>query len=61
MGDRPATECEVDEKEIGITPEMIEAGAGVLFGFETVTCGEEYWARKVYVAMEGAKLPKARV
>lgn len=30
MGDRPATECEVDEKEIEITSEMIEAGIEVL-------------------------------
>ena len=26
MVDRPATECEVDEDEIEVTPEMIEAG-----------------------------------
>lgn len=31
MIDRPATECKTDEKEIEITPEMIEAGMAVLW------------------------------
>ena len=38
-----------------ITPEMIEAGASVLWGFETETAGEEYWAEEVYRAMEEAR------
>jgi hypothetical protein len=39
------------EIEIEITSEMIEAGAGVLCGFETETTDEMYWAKKVYIAM----------
>lgn len=40
------------EDEIEITPEMIEAGTAVLFSFETLTASEEYWAKRVYRAME---------
>lgn len=46
MADRPAP-----TEEIEITPEMIEAGASILCGFETETAGEEYWAKKVFLAM----------
>jgi len=34
MVDRPATECEVDEDEIEVTPEMIEAALSYLFSFD---------------------------
>jgi hypothetical protein len=47
-------EAGAPEQEIEITPEMIEAGAGVLCGFETETTDETYWARKVYIAMREA-------
>ena len=40
--------------EIEITPEMIAAGAEVLYAFETETTDETYWAIKVYVAMRNA-------
>ena len=42
--------------EIEITPAMIEAGARVLYRFQTFTAGEEFWAEEVYLAMESAKL-----
>lgn len=37
--------------EIEITPEMLDAGASVLCGFETETADERYWAEEVYRAM----------
>ena len=37
--------------EIEITPEMIDAGAAVLAGFETYFSDEEMWAERVYRAM----------
>lgn len=36
---------------IKITEEMLEAGVAVLCKFETLTAGEEYWAKEVYIAM----------
>ena len=39
------------EDEIEITPEMIEAGAAILYGYETLTRGEEWWAVEVYRSM----------
>jgi hypothetical protein len=46
--DRPARE----EDEIEVTPEMIEAGASVLYGMETSIVNEHGWAERVYTAME---------
>ncbi len=42
-----------DEREHGveITPEMIEAGASVLYKMELAFASEEFWAREVYRAM----------
>jgi hypothetical protein len=37
--------------EIEITPEMIEAGVAILYGYETLTRGEEWWAVEVYRSM----------
>lgn len=55
MSDRPASGT---EEEIKVAPEMLSAGASVLMGFETETCGEAYWAEEVYIAMERARLRK---
>jgi hypothetical protein len=41
--------------EIEITSGMIEAGASVLCAYETLTAGEEYWAKAVYRAMESRR------
>ncbi len=46
--------------EIEVTPEMIEAGASVLYGMETAFAGEEFWAEEVYRAM-ASLLPGACV
>lgn len=51
---------EEKSEEIEITPEMIEAGARVLIGFETETCSERYWAQEVYLAMREIELARAR-
>ncbi len=51
---QPRDRPEEPETEIEITPAMIEAGAAVLCSFETLTAGEEYWARKTYLAMRKA-------
>jgi len=40
-----------ENDEIEITPEMIEAGASVLFGFETFFADEELWAARVFETM----------
>lgn len=40
-----------DPDEIEITEEMIEAGASVLFGFQTLTRFEWSWAEEVFRAM----------
>ena len=42
-----------DEKEqrVEITPEMIEAGASVLYRMELAFAREEFWAGEVYRAM----------
>ena len=42
------------ENDIDVTPEMIEAGVAILYGYETETIGEEYWAEKIYKAMRMA-------
>lgn len=47
-----ATGKEVSTEGIDITPEMVEAGASVLCSFQTLTAGEEYWAKQVYATME---------
>lgn len=46
-GDRPA----LAELEIEITPEMVEAGASVLYRMEPAFHGEEFWAKEIYRAM----------
>jgi len=57
MSDRPTPSS---ESEIEITPEMIEAGALVLAGFDTYFCSEEIWAERVYLAMRRAAALPAR-
>ncbi len=47
MVNRPALESE----EIKITPEMIEAGASVLYRMELAFHSEEFWAKEVYRVM----------
>ena len=39
------------ETEIEITPEMVKAGASVLYGMELDFAREEFWAKEVYRAM----------
>ena len=56
MPDRPASETD----EIEITPEMIEAGASVLYRMETAFAWEPFWAEEVYRAM-ASLAPSARV
>jgi hypothetical protein len=51
MSDRPATECEVDGKEIEVTPEMIEAGADILRSFNEDFESYESMAEEIFVAM----------
>ncbi len=51
LHDRNADTPPNADEEIEITPEMIEAGASVLCGFETLTASESYWAEMVYRAM----------
>lgn len=41
-----------------VTPEMIEAGASVLYGMELDFASEEFWAREVYEAMVSVAPPK---
>ena len=41
----------VDVSEIEITPEMIKAGASVLYRMELAFAREELWAEEVYRAM----------
>ena len=41
----------VELPEIEVTPEMIEAGASVLFRMETAFAREEFWAEEVFRAM----------
>jgi hypothetical protein len=50
----PDRQAGVAETEDEITPEMIQAGARVLYGFETLTADETYWAVEVYRAMRRA-------
>ncbi len=45
--------------DVEITPEMIEAGASVLYRMETAFAGEEFWAKEVYKAM-ASLMPAAR-
>ena len=47
------------DREIEITPEMIEAGASVLYRMELAFAGEEFWAEEIYRAM-ASLLPAAR-
>jgi hypothetical protein len=61
MNDRPATECEVEENEIDVTPEMIEAGRDVIsrvwLDF-TGPMGELLWdsvLSRAYLAMTEAR------
>jgi hypothetical protein len=62
MSDRPATECEVDEKEIEVTPEMIEAGRDVISSVWvdfTGPLGASLWdstLTRAYLAMREARL-----
>ena len=46
--------------EIEVTPEMIAAGASVLYKMELAFAGEEFWAEEVYRAM-ASLTPAARV
>lgn len=48
--DRP-----VDENEIEVTPEMIEAGEKLLYGYETETTDEAFWAEKLFKVMWAAR------
>jgi len=48
------------EDEIEVTPEMIEAGVAILYGYETDTVGEEYWAETIYKAMRKVALAAQR-
>jgi hypothetical protein len=41
--------------EIEVTPEMVRAGASVLYGMELTFAGEEFWAKRVYLAMSRLK------
>ena len=36
---------------IEVTPDMIKAGASVLYGFDTLTRSEASWAEDVFLAM----------
>ncbi len=49
---------EAGAPEIEVTPEMVEAGASVLAGFDTTLapCTEGIWAERVYRAMRRAAL-----
>ena len=63
MRKRDGLEGAMTEDEIEITPEMLEAGAEVLFSFQTATTDEEAWARRVFLAMWGRRpqlLPAAQ-
>jgi hypothetical protein len=40
-----------DDAEIEITPEMIEAGASVLYRMELAFANEEFYAERIYRAM----------
>lgn len=53
--DPPATGRRSEDREVEITPEMIEAGVAVLYCFETETADEAYWARRIFVAMRLAE------
>ena len=55
--DRPVNRL---SEEIEVTPEMIEAGASVLCGFNTYFTGEAFWAEKVYRVMAEVALRKGR-
>jgi len=43
-----------DRPVLEITPEMVRAGASVLYRMETPFAPEEYWAKEVYSAMHAA-------
>jgi hypothetical protein len=44
--------------EIEVTPEMIEAGALVLAGFDMTFADADLWARRVFLAMLRAAPPR---
>lgn len=46
------------ENHIVFTPEMVEAGASVLYRMELMFAPEGFWAKEVYEAMEKARLGK---
>ena len=56
MSDPKLTECD----DVEITPEMVEAGASVLYRMEPAFHSEEFWAKEVYRAM-ASLVPDARV
>lgn len=47
--------------EIEITPEMIAAGASVLYGMELAFATEEFWAAEVYRAMAALAASRSSV
>ena len=49
-----ARQAGAEDHDEEITPEMIQAGASVLYGFETQTADEAFWAAEVYRAMRRA-------
>jgi hypothetical protein len=51
---KPAPKGDGAPDEIEVTPEMIEAGARLLCGYETLTRDEAHWAEEVYRAMRRA-------
>lgn len=56
---REPTSNQSGAPRIEVTPEMIEAGAKVLFRMDLAFGSEESFAEQVYVAMETAKLAPA--
>ena len=56
MSDPKSNDCD----DVEITPEMIEAGASILYRMETAFAGEEFWAEEVYRAM-ASLAPAVRV
>ena len=45
-----------DQHETEVTEDMIAAGRSVLCEMELLFAGEEFWAHRVYTAMECARL-----
>lgn len=46
----------VADQFVDVTPEMIEAGAAVLCRMEPAFATEEFWAERVYRAMEARRI-----